>query len=182
MEKGVSKNKGIKKVAILGPESTGKTTLAKDLAEVFQTAWVPEYAREFVEKLERPYNFGDVVFMAKEQVRREKDFLKNAVNFIFYDTELIIFKIWFKEVYNQIPDWIDQAIEHSKIDLYLLCYPDLEWENDPVRENPDKRLYLFNLYRKELEQINANYFVIKGFGEVRLNNAKQKVKNLTVYD
>lgn len=182
MEKGVNKNKSIIKVAILGPESTGKTTLARELAEVFQTIWVPEFAREYVENLKRPYNFDDVVFMAHEQARREEDFLQNAASFIFYDTELIIFKIWFKEVYHKIPDWIDTAILLSKIDLYLLCYPDLKWEYDPVRENPDKRLYLFNSYKKELEHINANYFIVKGFGEIRLKNAVQQVKILSGID
>lgn len=179
MEKRNVETSSIKKIAILGPESTGKTTLAKKLAEHFQTIWVPEFAREYVENLKnRPYYFADVEKIALEQQKRHLQHFTDAHTFVFYDTELIIIKIWFQEVFNEIPNWIEAAIKNTKFDLYLLCYPDLPWEYDPVRENPNRRFYLYDLYKNELEKINANYFVVNGLAEERLQKAIDAVKKI----
>lgn len=171
MAKGTSNIKQIKKVAVLGPESTGKTSLAKDLAEKYDTIWIPEFAREYVEKINRPYYYDDVVEIAREQIKREKKAYQEANQFVFFDTELIIIKIWFQEVFNEVPDWLENELSKSNIDLYLLCYPDLKWEFDPVRENPNRRFYLLNNYETELKKINANYFIVKGYGNNRLESA-----------
>jgi nicotinamide riboside kinase len=178
MEKRIKNLNLIKKIAAIGPESTGKTSLAEKLAEYYQTIWVPEYGRQYVEDLKRPYYYEDVEIIAKEQVQREENFLKEATNYIFFDTELIIIKIWFIEVFQELPNWIDDAIKSSNIDLYLLCYPDLEWEFDPVRENPNRRFYLYNLYKDELDKINANYKIVKGFGDQRINSSIEIINTL----
>lgn len=178
MEKGARKTKSIRRIAIIGPESTGKSTLAKDLALHYRTIFVAEYARDYVEQLHRPYHFKDVEKIAKIQVQCEKELVRDANQFIFFDTELIIIKIWFREVFQEVPAWIDDAIKASKIDLYLLCYPDLKWEFDPVRENPNRRFYLFNSYQDEINRINAKYEIIKGVGEHRLKNAIDAVNKL----
>lgn len=176
MEKG--NEKSIKRIVLIGAESTGKTELAEFLAKKFNTVWVPEYARVYVEKLNRPYNYDDVVFIAKKQVELENDFFLKANKILFYDTYLIITKIWFKLVYNKIPDWIDPYLKNSNIDLFLLCNNDLPWVSDPVRENGgEMRNKLYEIYKNELEELGFNYKVVKGTGEERFNHALNYVND-----
>jgi nicotinamide riboside kinase len=167
----------IHKIVICGPESTGKTSLASYLAEHYQTVWVPEYARTYISDLKRAYNYNDLVQIAEKQVFELKSLPKNANKFIFYDTGLIITKIWFKEVYNKYPIWLDDVIEINKPALYLLCYYDLPWQFDILRENGslERRAYLYNLYKAEIEKIGCKYSVIKGINQDRLNLAIQIV-------
>lgn len=169
----------IKRIALIGPESSGKTTLSKLLAEHFNTVWVPEYSREYVEKLNRPYTSDDILFMAKEQLAMENSFLAKANKFIFSDTELINAKIWCEDVFGICPAWIDEKIEEKKYDFYLLTKPDLVWQPDPVRENPHRREYFFDLYKKELDKRNYNYTILAGSGKLRFNRAVAAVNDLT---
>lgn len=176
MEKRVEKN--IKRIVLIGAESTGKTELAQYLAQKFNTVWVPEYAREYVEKLDRHYTYTDVEYIANKQVELEKEILLQANRILFYDTYLIITKIWFKLVFNKIPGWINQYIKKSDVDLFLLCNNDLPWIDDPVRENGgEMRNRLFEIYKNELEEYGFNYKVVKGTGKKRFNNALNIVKD-----
>jgi NadR type nicotinamide-nucleotide adenylyltransferase len=163
------------KIAITGPESTGKSSLAEQLAHHYQAVWVPEYARGYIDSLSRPYDQQDILLIAKGQVKAEKAFYKKAGTFLFCDTELIVTKIWSEVRYNHCHEWILKKIVENNYDLYLLCNIDLPWENDPQREHPDKREYLFNLYQKELNVHAFPYFVISGFGKERLNNAIRQI-------
>ena len=122
------------KVGIIGPESTGKSTLAKYLANRYKGTLISEYARDYMENLDRPYTYEDVVAIAKHQVEE----LSNLNDELyFFDTELIVTKVWFLHKYGSCPDWLQQAILDYPMDVYLLTYPDLPWLPDPVRENPD---------------------------------------------
>jgi len=163
--------KKIVKIAITGPESTGKSMLAKQLAEHYHTIWVPEFARVYIDSLSRPYNQKDILLIAKGQLRSEKEYFNRAGTFLFCDTELIVTKIWSEVKYRCCHEWILQKIRKNKYDLYLLCNIDLPWEDDPQREHPDKRQYLFDLYVKELNERTLPYFIISGIGKDRLNNA-----------
>jgi len=164
------------KIVITGAESTGKTTLTKQLAEYYKTIWLPEYARSYVEKLDRPYNYNDVIHITEKQIELENVFIQKAKQILFVDTSFIILKIWFEEVYKKTPDWLEDEIIKNKADLYLLCKPDLEWEFDSVRENGgEKRLYLSERYKKELEFHNFNFVEINGLGKKRFENAKTKL-------
>ena len=150
------------RVGIIGPESTGKSTLATYLANRYGGVLVTEYAREYMEQLapSYTYTYDDVVTIAKHQVQQ----LATCVDedrVQFFDTELIITKVWFLHKFGKCPDFLLQAIEKYKMDVYLLCYPDMPWQPDPVRENPMIRTYLFDWYEKEVQALGIPYYIIK---------------------
>lgn len=146
------------RVGIIGPESTGKSTLAKYLAKRYNGVYVPEYAREYMEKLDRPYSYDDVVSIAHYQIEHLQG-LQDGL--YFFDTELIITKVWFEYKYGSCPDWLENAIRDYPMDTYLLTYPDIKWEPDPVRENPAIRLELFERYEREVQALDIPYYVVK---------------------
>lgn len=161
----------IKKIAITGPESTGKTSLTKELAQHYNDVWVPEYARDYIARINRPYNEQDLHFIAEGQINTYNEKVSEAKNFLFSDTELIVIKIWFENAYKHCPQWILDAINKQGYDLYLLCDIDLPWTYDPQREHPHLRKYFFDLYKHELEIRGLPYKIISGSGTDRLENA-----------
>ncbi len=169
----------LKRIAITGPESTGKTQLAEDLASYFRANRVPEFAREYFEGKQGDYTIEDILAIAKGQLAEEEKLAANTTGILFCDTDITVTKIWSQVVFDNCPDWISEMFVQHRYDLYLLCYPDLEWEDDPLRENPTDRLSLFELYQEELEKAGFNYAVVKGRGEQRLENAINFVKRLT---
>lgn len=160
-------NNQVKRIAILGPESTGKSKLCEVLALHYQTLWVPEYARDYLPQLERKYTPDDIVEIYRNQFLQETDMVTHADKFLFIDTEFIIGKVWCESVFNFCPPWLDEMIVAHPYDLYLLTYPDLPWEYDPLRENPGRGEYFFNWYKKILEQQKLTYSVISGTGDAR---------------
>jgi len=165
------------RIAVTGPESTGKTTLAKQLAELFNGQYIPEYAREYIEKLPRHYTFEDVENIAKAQVEQYVTANSGVSEFIFFDTWLIITKVWFKWVFGEVPAWLEEKIQECPIDLFLLCRPDLPWEADSVRENGgENRIRLFESYRTELINYGFNFVEIEGVGEMRVVNAEAAIR------
>jgi NadR type nicotinamide-nucleotide adenylyltransferase len=166
------------KIAILGPESTGKTALAQQLAEHFNAPWVPEYAREYVENLTSPYTYDDVCCIARKQIEQEKSFVANPTSdFVFFDTELIITKVWFSYCFKTVPDFVTEQLESGFFDLYLLCEPDLPWQPDAVREHGDDREFFFEWYKREIEQTSKPYVIVNGIGEQRLQHAIEAIQN-----
>jgi NadR type nicotinamide-nucleotide adenylyltransferase len=170
-------NKKRIRIALIGPESTAKSTLSEQLAKHYTTVWVKEYAREYLAEINRKYTLDDIVEIAKQQLQKEEEQVKIANNFIFIDTEFINAKVWCMDVFNTCPTFISDTIIKHKYDLFLLTYPDLVWEPDPLRENPNRRTFFFNWYEQELKSINANYTVIKGLNETRLNNCINAIEN-----
>lgn len=171
------------KVVISGPESSGKSTLTMELSKHFSVPAVPEYARDYVVRLKRLYTFADVETIARRQIalywmqeRKSKD-----GDIIFFDTFLIITKVWFQQVYHCCPVWLHQAIIQLKPDLVLLCQPDIAWVADGVRENPNRREYLLECYQNELEYYGFRYTLINGFGPQRLSNAIRMVNEIVLY-
>ena len=163
----------IKRIVITGPESTGKTELARTLAEKMGTLWIPEYARHYVETLGREYSYDDVEKIAKYQVAQETEFISKINDgILIFDTWLIITKVWFDVVYGRCPDWLPAQIKSSEIDLFLVCATDLPWIADPVRENGgEKREELFQLYIHEIQKFGFNFEIVKGIGITRLESA-----------
>lgn len=172
--------KEIKRIALLGPESTAKSTLAEQLALYYQTQWVKEYAREYLSMINRKYTLEDIISISKEQIAIEQKLIQSAKDLIFVDTEFINTKVWCLDVFNTCPEFISEQITTHRYDLYLLTFPDLPWEPDPLRENPNRRDYFFNWYEKELQEINAQYVIIKGIGKERFSNALNAVENFKI--
>ena len=160
------------RIVITGPESTAKSTLSQQLAGHFNGKFYPEYARLYLDKQGLEYQYSDVVEIAKGQLQQYKESLDQPYNFYFFDTWLIITKVWFEWVYKKYPDWLESEISNNPIDLYLLCKPDIQWQPDPLRENGgEDRIRLFNIYKKELLRRNLNFVEIGGEGKQRIENA-----------
>ena len=154
------------KIAIIGPESTGKTTLAKALAQQFHGTYVPEYAREYIErKGTRDVTFDELCEIARHQIEQLQTIsndLKRPQTVLFFDTELIVTKIWFDYAFGIVPEWLNQAILRYPMDAYLLTAPDIPWQPDPARYNGSDtiRQQLFDRYESELQSLHIPYFVI----------------------
>ncbi len=166
------------KVVIIGPESTGKTELAQKLALHYKALWIPEYAREYISQLDRKYTYEDVEHIARRQIQLEEEYSGRAGDILFFDTDLIISKVWFDVVYKRCPAFIPSFLQKAVYHVYLLCKPDIPWVYDPVRENPHLRWFLFEAYRTEILRYHFRYEVIEGFGDDRFNHALQAVSNI----
>ncbi len=140
--------------------------------------WIPEHAREYVENLNRPYTYEDVINIAKQQIDAYKTAIALGRSVVIFDTFLVITKVWFTEVFGKMPNWLEEELGEINIDLHLLCYPDLKWVDDGVRENESKREYLYERYKAELENYNFAYEVVKGEGEERLQQAYYHINQL----
>ena len=159
------------KIAITGPESTGKSLLAQELADHYRTVCVPEFARVYLLKLDGEYTQNDILEIAKGQKATEDVIAGLAKKVLFADTELLVTKIWSDFKYGKCDPWIEEAFRKQHYDLYLLMDVDIPWQYDPMRENPEQRKELFDLYRSELDQAGFKYSIVSGLDEERLNNA-----------
>lgn len=168
----------IKKIVIIGPESTGKTTLAEQLAAHYQTVWVREFARDYIEQLDRDYEENDLLIIAKGQIQTEEAALAQAKNILICDTDLIVIQIWAEVKYGACDAWILDTIKNRHYDLYLLCGTDIPWEFDPQREHPEFRNELYEMYLKTLQKYNEKYIELFGNKAIRLNKAIQHIDKL----
>jgi nicotinamide riboside kinase len=162
----------------VGPESTGKTTLCRQLANHFGGSTVSEFAREFLNKSEGKYEKSDLLTIAKGQFKVERDILSNSTGIVFSDTDVLVIKVWHEFKYNGLSAEIDDILDNQSPRKYLLTYPDLHWQPDPLRENPDDLLKIFNFYEKTLKEIGADYKVIRGTGDERLNSAIDAINQM----
>lgn len=167
------------RIAITGPESTAKSTLAEALARHFDGIFYPEYAREYFQDHSTQYTYKDLEEITKKQIEQFHESANSAAKLVFFDTWLIITKVWFQWAYQAEPDWLEEEITDLPIDLYLLCVPDIPWEPDPLREHGgEERLQLFDAYKSELQQRKLKFVEISGIGEQRVQNAIKAVKSL----
>ena len=167
------------KVVLTGPECTAKSTLAEQLADHYGTFHVKEYARDYVQSLNRPYDHDDVLHIARKQVQQFNEAEKGKERIVFFDTYLEITLVWFDIVFKAHPGWIDDELSRRNISLYLLCDLDIPWMPDGVRENGGKmRENLFAIYRNVLEQYGFRYRIVSGIGPDRLLSAIDAVDEL----
>ena len=161
----------LKKIALTGPESSGKTTLCLALASHFKCRFVPEMARVILEKEGSSYDEKKVEEMARRQIQEEIRLEKLARNaeepFLFCDTNLLVYQVWMEVRFGHCPGWIKESVENADYDLQLLMHPDLPWEADPLRENPLDRLALFHRYESILKNGNGKWATVEGLGHSR---------------
>jgi NadR type nicotinamide-nucleotide adenylyltransferase len=189
----------IKKIVIIGPESTGKSTLCTQLAEHYNTVWVREYAREYLEKNGTDYTFENLYDIAMGQLagedemtndkRRTTNESSNDLNRqpstancqpLFIDTDLYVMKVWSEFVFNRCDNRILTQISKRKYDLYLLCNTDLPWVKDNLREYPDlvTREKLFHYYKEEMSEQHVPWVIISGGYKERLAMAIKAIDQL----
>ena len=159
------------KIAVVGPESTGKSTMSAHLAEHYNTVWVPEYARGYCEKLTEPPTWQDEINMFYGQIALEKELLPKANKILICDTTFITVKIWSDEIFGKSPQEVLDELPKHPYNLYLLLDIDLPWEDDPLRDFPHKRDHFMEVWKKELDELNANYVLISGTGPERYESA-----------
>lgn len=167
----------MKKISIIGPESTGKSELCAQLAREFETEWVPEYARFYIDRLFRDYGEADLLEIAKGQLAWEDDKAKYANGLLFCDTDLIVLKIWSDHKYGRTDPWILQQLKQRTYDFYLLSDIDLPWRPDPQREHPTQRRQFFDIYKQYLEDHGLPYAVVRGEEGDRLKSAVDALQN-----
>jgi NadR type nicotinamide-nucleotide adenylyltransferase len=172
-QNGTTKSK-LMRIAVTGPESTGKSSLAEALAHHYHTLWVPEYARQYLSEKDTPYTYTDILRIAKGQYKAENELLKTT-DLLFCDTDFCVTSIWCTVKYGKCHDWITQKLEENHYDLYLLCNIDLPWQFDPLREHPEMRNELFEMYVQLLEKHHFNYRIVSGQGKERMQNAIREV-------
>jgi NadR type nicotinamide-nucleotide adenylyltransferase len=168
------------KVVIIGPESTGKSTLSRKLATYFDEPWVPEYAREYLDRLDRSYNYGDLLAIAKGQLIKEDEMTALASEKLFCDTDLWVIKVWSEHRFKQTHSWIKQQIQDRKYSLYLLTATDIPWQEDPQREHPDPemRQYFMKIYENEMRSSGVPWIKISGSEEKRLAKAVEFISEI----
>lgn len=168
----------LKRIAIVGPESTGKTTLAEKLAKHYRTLWVPEYAREYLDIINRPYIANDLEIIAKGQLQEEDRKAARADKVLICDTNLVVIKVWSLFKYGSCSETIEQEIKSRQYDLHLLTDIDFPWIADPQREHPHNRKELFAMYKKELEELGVPFIVVSGKPAVRFEKAVEAINGV----
>ncbi len=152
------------KVGIIGPESTGKSALAQYLSKRYGGVLVEEYARRYVEeKGTTEVSYEELCEIARRQIEEIKAVSYQLSDISFFDTELIVTKVWFEYAFGRVPEWLNEAIKTYPMDVYLLTYPDIAWVPDPARSNgsDEIRKELFDRYEAEIQALDVPYYIIR---------------------
>ncbi|MCA6078285.1 AAA family ATPase [Fulvivirga sedimenti] len=177
MEKASEKTRtSVLKIGITGPESSGKTWMARALADMFDDLWLPEYAREYLSVLKRPYNEEDLNNIAREQLNREHVYLEQAGRILFCDTDALVLKIWYEHKFGMVPEFIEKSL--GTYSMHLVMKPDIAYEEDPLRENPELGNYFFNCFISILDSRKLKYEVISGSYGERIKKAGKYIQQL----
>ena len=169
----VEKPKSLR-IVLTGPESSGKTELTNSLSQYFKMPFVPEYAREYLSKKNKEYNLSDLLKINDAQTKIQK---ATDGEMVFWDTDIITIIIWAKEKFNTKNEIFEKSLKENVPHFYLLCNPDLDWEQDDLRENPNDRYRLLREYQSILTKRRIPYAHIQGKGKIRLANAIDSIQS-----
>lgn len=161
----------IQRIGIVGGESTGKTTLAAELAKHFDTDWVPEYAREFLSGNGNVCTAEDMPRIANEQLNRENVAQHTSNRFLFCDTNAIVTKLWSIHYFGQCSEEVESIVQSRSYSFYLVTRPDIPWVDDGLRDTPNGREWFYENAKAELERLKLPYAEVSGLGVDRLNTA-----------
>lgn len=160
------------KIAVVGPESTGKSTISKQLANHFDSIAIPEYARYYCQNLNNQYTLQDEVNMYYGQLALEEALLPVVKShLVICDTTIMTIKIWADHLFGDTPVEVKEEIRRRHYDLYLLMDIDLPWQDDVLRDFPEDREHFLEVWKRELSAIDAKVVLISGSGEMRVKNA-----------
>jgi nicotinamide riboside kinase len=162
-------------VCVTGPESSGKTTLASELARALAVPLVPEVAREYLAG-KSSYDADDLLAIAKAQLGTEQNALAEGTGLVICDTDLQVIQIWWQEKFGELDPWLEDALSERTHRRYLLAAPDLPWEPDPLRESPKDRERLFERYVRVLRDEPFEFAEVRGVGGVRFERALRTVQ------
>lgn len=170
----------MKKIVILGGESTGKSTLSSELAEKFQGVYVGEFAREYLSQLHRPYEEEDLIVIARGQLKLELQAYNESKSLMFCDTDLHVIMVWSEHKYGRCHDVILKSIATSKADAFILTAADFPWEPDLLREHPEEkfRYFFFRWYLELLIHQSKPFIIVDGKHETRLQKASLFIEGL----
>lgn len=158
-------------VVLIGPESTGKTTLAASLAAHCDVPWVPEASRRFVETVDTPLSVATVAPIARLSMALDDAARASAPELLVHDTDLVSTVVYSQHYYGTVEPWIVAEARTRRAGLYLLCLPDLPWEPDGVRDRPTQRAELLTMFRETLRAMDAEVVEVSGLGTARLDAA-----------
>ncbi len=166
----------IVKIVLFGPESTGKTTLSEQLARHYNTVWVPEFARDYLQEKwnneRKTCEHKDLIPIAIGQMQLENKLVKKADKILICDTDLLETKVYSEEYYGGFVDpELDKAAMQNQYDLYLLTYIDTPWEADDLRDRPEQRQEMFEAFENTLKKFNRPYILLKGNMKTRFHNS-----------
>lgn len=155
--------RGMRKVAIVGAECTGKSSLAEALAKVYNCPFVPEFAREYLGKLQMPYTALDIQAIARGQMSLEDEAVATSkAPYLFCDTNLWVIKVWMDNSFKNTPEWIEREIKQRPYTLHIITDFEIPYEEDPLREHPKDRPYFTELYKQLLDINNVPYLYVTG--------------------
>lgn len=177
----------MKKIVVIGPESTGKSILSDQLAQHFNSSWCPEFAREYLLTYGKDYDYEDLLTIAKGQLALEDEYIQmsagthltvNNSKLLFIDTDMYVMKVWSEFVFGKCHRFILDQITERQYDLYLLCNVDLPWVKDELREYPDlkTRQQLYLIYKDIMINQPVPWVEISGDYEERLQKAADAVE------
>ena len=173
-KKGINESR---KIVITGPESSGKTTLFEQINTLSGFNFIPEYSRTYLEKIKRPYHYNDILQIANYYVNELKSASQNKLS-VISDTDLLTLQIWCEFKYKKCHPFIMENLKINPPDLYLICSPNIPWEFDPQRENPNDRIELYNIHLDKIKEMGISFEIIEGDLSKRLNQAKIILQNL----
>lgn len=182
----------LKKIVILGPESTGKSTLCEQLAQHYETMWCPEFAREYLLTNGTNYEYDDLLTIARGQLALEDEYSstleRNSLPMmeegghlpLFIDTDMYVMKVWSEFVFGKCHRFILDQIGERKYDLYLLCNTDLPWVEDELREYPElhTRKKLYSIYKDIMVNQPVPWVDISGDDDDRLRKGIAAIDTL----